>query len=148
MSWRWFSKSSLLLLHGESVAEHGGSAGLRDEGLLDSALARPQNLLAYADPATPPDFAALAASYTVGLAKNHPFVDGNKRAAFLATGLFLYVNGYRLNASQTEATIAILAVATGDMNEDEFAVWLREHAAPRATSDFPSSHSTRDANSY
>ena len=104
MTWRWITKSSLLLLHGESVAEHGGSAGLRDEGLLDSALGRPLNLLAYADRATLPDFAALAASYTVGLAKNHPFVDGNKRAAFLATGLFLYLNGYRLNASQTEAT--------------------------------------------
>lgn len=132
MSWRWITKSSLLLLHGESVAEHGGSAGLRDEGLLDSALGRPQNLLAYADQATPPDFAALAASYTVGLAKNHPFVDGNKRAAFLATGLFLYLNGYRLNATQTEATIAMLAVATGDLTEHEFAAWLRTHAAPRA----------------
>lgn len=132
MTWRWMTKSSLLLLHGESVAEHGGSAGLRDEGLLDSALGRPLNLLAYADPAAPPDFAALAASYTVGLAKNHPFVDGNKRAAFLATGLFLYLNGYRLNASQTEATITMLAVATGDLTEDEFSAWLRTHAAPRA----------------
>ncbi len=136
MSWRWITKSSLLLLHGESVAEHGGSAGLRDEGLLDSALGRPQNLLAYADAATPPDFAALAASYTVGLAKNHPFVDGNKRAAFLATGLFLYLNGYRLQASQTEATIAMLAVATGELTEDEFAAWLREHAARRAAGKF------------
>jgi death-on-curing protein len=132
MSWRWITKSSLLLLHGESVAEHGGSVGLRDKGLLDSALGRPQNLLACTDAATPPDFAALAASYTVELAKNHPFVDGNKRAAFLATGLFLYLNGYRLQASQTEATIAMFAVATGDLTEDEFAAWLREHAAHRA----------------
>lgn len=131
MTWRWITKSSLLLLHGESVAEHGGSAGLRDEGLLDSALGRPLNLLAYADPAAPPDFAALAASYTVGLAKNHPFVDGNKRAAFLATGLFLYLNGYRLNASQADATITMLAAAAGELTEDEFAVWLRKHAVSR-----------------
>lgn len=131
MSWRWVSKPALLLLHGESVAEHGGAAGLRDEKLLDSALGRPQNLLAYADPAAPPDFADLAASYTIGLAKNHPFLDGNKRAAFLATGLFLYLNGYQLNATQAEAGIAIFAVAGGDMSEDEYAAWLRVHAAPR-----------------
>lgn len=131
MKWRWISKPALLLLHDESLAEHGGGAGLRDEGLLGSALGRPLNLLAYADPSAPPDFAALAASYTIGLAKNHPFVDGNKRAAFLATGLFLYLNGYRLNATQTEATIAMLAVATGDLTEEEFADWLRTHAALR-----------------
>lgn len=133
MTWRWLSKPALLLLHGESVAEHGGSAGLRDEGLLDSALARPLNLVAYASPAEPPDVAALAASYTVGLAQNHPFVDGNKRAAFLATGLFLYLNGYRLNASQADATITILALAAGDLSESEFTAWLRAHAAPRAS---------------
>lgn len=131
MTWRWISKSSLLLLHGESLAEHGGGAGLRDEGLLDSALARPLNLVAYASAANPPDVAALAASYTVGIAKNHPFVDGNKRAAFLATGLFLYLNGYRLEASQAEATLTMLAVATGDINEEEFAMWLRTHAVLR-----------------
>ena len=129
MTWRWITKSALLLLHGESLAEHGGAAGLRDEGLLDSALGRPLNLLAYADPAQPPDFAALAASYTVGLAKKHPFVDGHKRAVFLATGLFLYLNGYRLNASQADATLTMLAVATGDITEEEFAAWLRAHAS-------------------
>lgn len=131
MTWRRITKAALLLLHGESLAEHGGGAGLRDEGLLDSALGRPLNLLAYADPAEPPDFAALAASYTVGLAKNHPFVDGNKRAAFLATGLFLYLNGYRLQASQADATLTMLAVATGDITEEEFAAWLRAHASLR-----------------
>ncbi|MDB5779021.1 MAG: death-on-curing family protein [Polaromonas sp.] len=131
MSWRWISKPALLLLHGESLAEHGGLEGLRDEGLLDSALGRPLNLLAYADPAPPPDVAALAASYAVGLAKNHPFVDGNKRAAFLATGLFLYLNGYRLNASQADATITVFALAAGDITENEFADWLRAHAAAR-----------------
>ena len=127
MTWRWITKSALMLLHGESLAAHGGGEGLRDEGLLDSALARPLNLLAYAAADTPPDVAALAASYTVGLAKNHPFVDGNKRAAFLATGLFLYLNGYRLEASQADATLTMLAVATGDISEDAFAASLRQH---------------------
>ena len=128
MSLRWITKSALMLLHDESLATHGGGEGLRDEGLLDSALARPLNLLAYADADAPPDVAALAASYTVGLAKNHSFVDGNKRAAFLATGLFLYLNGYRLQASQAEATITMLQVATGDIMEEAFAGWLRLHA--------------------
>ena len=131
MSWRWITRSALLLLHDESLAEHGGAAGLRDEGLLDSALGRPLNLLAYADPSAPPDFAALAASYTLGLAKNHAFVDGNKRAAFLATGLFLYLNGYRLNVSQAKATITMLAVASSEMTEDGYAAGLRAHASPR-----------------
>lgn len=133
MTWRWVSKTALLLLHDESLAEHGGASGLRDAGLLDSALLRPQNLLAYADPATPPDFAALAASYTLGLAKNHPFVDGNKRAAFLATGLFLYLNGYRLTASQANATLTMLGVAAGEVDEEEFAAWLRRNAERRQT---------------
>ena len=129
MSWRWIDRRSLLLLHGESVAEHGGGDGIRDEGLLDSALARPQNQLAYGKP----DFADLAASYCVGLAKNHPFVDGNKRVAFLSMGLFLGLNGYRLQATQVEATLTILAVAGSDMSEAELAQWIREHAAKQRT---------------
>ena len=84
MNWRWISKQALMLLHGESLATHGGREGMRDEGLLESALMRPQNTVAYADADNPPDAAALAAGYGVGIAKNHPFVDGNKRAAFLA----------------------------------------------------------------
>ena len=131
MSWRWISKSSLLLLHGESLSTHGGAAGLRDEGLLDSALARPLNLVAYAQADQAPDIAALAASYTSGIAQNHPFVDGNKRAAFLATGLFLYLNGYRLNASQASATINVLGLAASELSENDFAAWLRSHIAPR-----------------
>ncbi len=131
MSWRWITKAALLILHAESVSEHGGSAGLRDEGLLDSALARPLNLLAYADAQSLPDMAALAASYTAGLSQNHAFVDGNKRAAFLATGLFLYLNGARLNASQADATLTMLAVASGDLTEDAFAAWLRERISLR-----------------
>ena len=131
MSWRWISKQALVLLHGESLATHGGREGMRDEGLLESALMRPQNIVAYADADNPPDAAALAASYGVGLAKNHPFVDGNKRAAFLAVGLFLYLNGLRLQATQTDATLTMLAVAAGDITEEAFAAWLREHAAVR-----------------
>ncbi|KZT14673.1 death-on-curing protein [Acidovorax sp. GW101-3H11] len=131
MSWRWISKQALVLLHGESLATHGGREGMRDEGLLESALMRPQNIMAYADADNPPDAAALAASYGVGLAKNHPFVDGNKRAAFLAVGLFLYLNGLRLQATQTDATLTMLAVAAGDITEEAFAAWLREHAVAR-----------------
>ena len=127
MSWRWISKRALLLLHAESLAEHGGGVGMRDEGLLDSALARPLNLVAYGDP----DFAALAASYGVGVAKNHPFVDGNKRAALLATGLFLYSNGYKLTATQADTTITMLGVAAGEVSEDAFAAWLRQHSTAR-----------------
>jgi death on curing protein len=126
-SWKWVNRQALLLLHEESLAEHGGASGLRDEGLLDSALARPVNLALYETP----DAAALAASYGVGLAKNHPFVDGNKRAAFLAVGLFLMANAYRLRATQAEATLAVLSVAAGDMDEASFAAWLREHIQPR-----------------
>ena len=131
MSWRWVSKQALVLLHGESLATHGGREGMRNEGLLESALMRPQNIVTYADPAHPPDVAALAASYGVGLAKNHPFIDGNKRAAFLAVGLFLYLNGQRLQATQTDATLTMLAVAAGDLSEEAFAVWLRAHTGPR-----------------
>ena len=127
MSWRLITKSALLL-HGESLATHGGGEGLRDEDLLGSALARPLNLVAYADAHTPPDVAALAANYTVGLAKNNLFVDGNKRTAFLGTGLFLYLNDYRLDALQADATIVMLAVATGDITQDAFAGWLHLHA--------------------
>ena len=127
MTWRWIDKGALLLLHDESLAEHGGRAGLRDEGLLDSALNKPLNLLAYGEP----DFADLAASYASGLAKNHPFVDGNKRAAFLAVGMFLYLNGFRLQATQADATLTVLGLASGEVSEVEFANWLRRCAIPR-----------------
>jgi len=127
VNWRWVDKQALLLLHDESLAEHGGASGIRDEGLLDSALGRPLNLDAYGTP----DFAGLAASYAIGLAKNHAFIDGNKRAAFLATGLFLRLNGYRLNVSQVDATLTMLAVAAGEMDEADFAGWLRSHCVKR-----------------
>ena len=131
MSWCWISKQALVLLHGESLATHGGSEGMRDEGLLESALMRPQNIVAYADANHPPDAATLAASYGLGIAKNHPFIDGNKRAAFLAVGMFLYLNGLRLQATQAEATVTMLAVAAGDISEATFAAWLRQHSAAR-----------------
>lgn len=127
MTWRWISRQALELLHGESLAEHGGAPGLRDEGLLESALARPINLAAYEEP----DVAALAACYGVGLAKNHAFVDGNKRAAFLSVGLFLALNGYRLKATQVEATLTMLSMAASEINEERFAEWIRAHLVKR-----------------
>lgn len=127
MSWRWVNRHALLLLHAESLAEHGGAAGLRDAGLLDSALARAQNLAAYGTP----DYAQLAAAYGFGLAKNHAFVDGNKRAAFLATGLFLALNGYRLTATQADATLTVLALAAGEIDEPAFVNWIRERSVKR-----------------
>lgn len=127
MKCRWIERRALELLHSESLAEHGGGSGLRVPGLLESALARPLNLVAYGKP----DFAELAAAYGVGIARNHPFVDGNKRAAFLAVGLFLHLNGFRLTATQVDATFAMLALASGDFDEAAFAAWLRAHSARR-----------------
>ena len=124
---RWISKQALLLLHDESLAEHGGASGIRDEGLLESALARPENLAAYGDPDTAP----LAAANCYGLAKNHPFIDGNKRAAFLAAGLFLALNGQRLVVSQAQATVTVLALAASEITEDAFAAWIRAHMVAR-----------------
>ena len=126
-SWRWVERKLLVLLHDESLAMHGGASGIRDEGLLDSALARAPNLAAYGES----DFADLAASYAYRLAKNHPFVDGNKGAAFLSVGLFLGLSGHRLTASQAEATVAMFGLAAGEIDEATFAAWLRERTAPR-----------------
>src|SRR5580704_1370329 len=123
----WLTRQALELLHSESIAEHGGADGLRDEGLFESALARPQNLHAY-DGVN--DVARLAASYAYGLAKNHAFVDGNKRVAFVAAGLFLYLNGYRLKADQAEAVLIVLSVAAGSFSEDELADWIRRNMKP------------------
>ena len=125
MTWNWVDKRVLLLLHDESLAEHGGASGLRDEGLLDSALARPLDLASYKKS----DVATLAASYAVGLAKNHPFVDGNKRTSFLAMGLFLFLNGHRLTATQADATVTMLAVAAGEIDEAVLAAWIRRNIA-------------------
>jgi death-on-curing protein len=126
---RWIDKEALLLLHAESLAEHGGLEGLRDEGMLDSALGRARNIDAY-EQAT--DAARLAAAYGFGIAKNRPFVDGNKRAAFLAVGLFLGLNGHRLVADKAEATRVMLAVAAGELPESSFAEWIKAHMRQRA----------------
>jgi death on curing protein len=122
---RWISKKALLLLHEESLAEFGGARGLRDEGLLDSALARAQNTHAYN-----PDsiMADLAASYGFGLAKNHAFVDGNKRAAYLCMGLFLAINGYQLKPNQVDAIETMLAVASGEIDEKALAAWIAKNS--------------------
>ena len=129
-TWKWVNREVLPLLHDESLAEHGGASGVRDDGLLKSALARPVNLNLYAEP----DVADLAAAYGIGLAKNHAFVDGNKRAAFLAVGLFLGLNGYRLSATQADATLTMLSVASGDLSEADFAKWIRKNLQPCKTS--------------
>ena len=125
MSWRWIDKRLLLLLHDKSLSLHGGASGMRDEGLLDSALARPLNMAAYGEP----DVADLAAAYGFGLAKNHPFTDGNKRTAFLAVGLFPRLNGYRLNATQTDATLTVLQMPSSEIVESALADWLRTNSA-------------------
>ncbi len=124
----WIDRRALLLLHGESLVLHGGAPGVRDEGLLDSALARPENLAAYGQP----DVFDCAAAYAFGLAKNHPFIDDNKRAGFLGAGLFLRLNGFRLTASQQDATLTMLALAASDITETAYADWLRAHTAPLA----------------
>ena len=127
MNWRWVDPNALLLLHDESNAEHGGASGFRDQSLFSSAMHRPVNQAAYGQP----DAAALAAAYGVGLAKSHVFIDGNKRVAFLAVGLFLALNGYRLVASQADVTLVMLGVAAGCVDEPGFADWLRQHIQAR-----------------
>jgi death-on-curing protein len=124
---KWISKKALLLLHEESLATFGGARGIRDEGLLDSALARPLNTHAYNEGST---IADLAASYAFGIAKNHAFVDGNKRASFLSIGLFLAINGYRLTADQVDAVETVLAVASGELGEQGLAAWIQSNMAP------------------
>jgi death on curing protein len=122
---KWIDKRALLLLHDESLATFGGATGLRDEGLLDSALGRAPNQWHY-DKSS--DLADLAAAYGFGLAKNHAFVDGNKRAAFLAIGLFLAINGRRLHADQVEAIRTMLSLAAGAVDETGLATWIRERS--------------------
>lgn len=125
-TWRWLNAEVLQAVHLEQLAEHGGGAGTRDQALFESALARPHNLAHYGNP----DVFDLAAAYAVGLAKNHPFVDGNKRTAYVAMELFLILNGTQLTADDASATLTMLAVAAGDIDEPTLAQWLREHASP------------------
>ena len=125
--WVWIERSVILAAHDEQLAEHGGSPGIRDAGLLDSALARPLNRAAYGKP----DAAELAAVYAYGLATNHPFVDGNKRVAFIALELFLALNGHRLAIDDVNCAMCMLAVAAGTMRETALADWIRRHSKGR-----------------
>lgn len=121
----WLDKVLALAIHDRQLAEHGGGSGVRDESLLDSALARPQQLFAYGDPA--PDLAALAASLASGIARNHPFVDGNKRTAHVCYRVFLALNGAEFEASDEDKYVTMLGLAEGSLSETEFASWLRQH---------------------
>lgn len=121
--WRWLSIRSVLAIHAEQLAEHGGGTGVRDRALLESALARPLNLAAYGAP----DAAALAAAYAYGIARNHPFVDGNKRTAFVASVTFLLRNGFELDATEPDAVLTFVALASGKLTEEALASWFREH---------------------
>ena len=125
--WVWIDTRAIQVIHDEQLAEHGGGAGVRDPGLLESALSRPVNLAAYEKP----DAAALAASYAVGLAKNHPFVDGNQRTAFVALELFLGLNGFELAAEDVNCVVTMLAVAAGEIDEAAVAAWIRQHMVKR-----------------
>ena len=120
--WVWIDPAVVLAVHEEQLAEHGGAAGVRDVGLLESALARPRHLAHYGEP----DACELAAAYAFGLARNHPFIDGNKRSAFVATELFLLLNGWRLAATDGDCVLVMLNLAAGDIDEAPFAAWLRD----------------------
>lgn len=122
----WVLREVVLIAHEQSLAEFGGAAGTRDEGLLDSALSKPENLFAYGTPSV----FELAASYGFGLVRNHPFIDGNKRIGFIVAVVFLQLNGWRLEASEVDATLRTLALAAGELSEAEFAEWLRAHSRP------------------
>jgi len=121
----WITTRLALAIHDRQLAEHGGITGLRDENLLDSALARPRNLLAYSS--EPPPLSQLAAAYTFGIAKNHPFLDGNKRTATVVCETFLNLNGYHLTADDQMLCVTILQLAAGNLSEDELAAWLKQH---------------------
>ena len=124
--WTWLAPGLIQAVHDEQLAEHGGGAGVRDANLLASALARPQQLAHYGAP----DAAELAASYGFGISRNHPFVDGNKRTAFVAMELFLALNGFELMASDAECGVNMLDLAAGKLPESEFANWIRSHIEP------------------
>jgi death on curing protein len=123
---RWLSRQVIEAMNAELIREHGGSHGIRDDGLIDSALARPRNRWGYGES----DLSGLAAAYCYGLVKNHGFIDGNKRIAFMAAYVFLSVNGLELEAPETEAYMAVVDLASGGITEDEFAAWLKDRAHP------------------
>jgi death-on-curing protein len=119
-AWRWVREDSVLAIHAAQIAEHGGLSGIRDLALVQSALARPRNLVAYGNP----DEAALAAAYAYGLARSHGFSDGNKRTAFVVALVFLLANGFEMTASDVDSVTTMLAVASGQMTEDALAKWF------------------------
>ena len=124
--WVWVTPAVAEAAHAEQIAEHGGGGdGLRDRGLFESAMARPHNQMLYGDP----DAAALAAAYAYGLARNHAFIDGNKRIAAVVSETFLLLNGYRLTATDAELVVAFLELAAGNLTETDLADWFREHIA-------------------
>ncbi|QUT04542.1 type II toxin-antitoxin system death-on-curing family toxin [Sphingobium phenoxybenzoativorans] len=122
---RWIAQDIILAVHDRQLAEHGGGSGIRDQGLLESALARPLNRWSYGED----DLATLAACYAFGIARNHPFVDGNKRTAWVAARLFLVINDATLIFEKADAIATMLALASGDLPEDELALWFRERLA-------------------
>ena len=121
--WIWVEIDVAVATHAEQLAEHGGAAGVRDRSMLESAMARPQNLVAYGDP----DIADLAASYAFGIARNHPFVDGNKRTAAVVSETFLVLNGRRLDCTDVELVVTFLSLAAGEMAVEALAGWYRAH---------------------
>ena len=124
--WVWVTPAVAEAAHAEQIAEHGGGGdGLRDRGLFESAMARPHNQMLYGDP----DAAALAAAYAYGLARNHAFIDGNKRIAAVVSETFLQLNGYRLTATDAELVVAFLELAAGNLTETDLADWFRQHIA-------------------
>lgn len=127
----WIAKAVVLAIHDAQLSEHGGAVGIKDEGLLDSALARPANLTSYGDP----DIFDLAAAYAYGISRNHPFVDGNKRVSLVTTELFLDLNGYALDADDADCLIQWLALAAGELSEAQLAAWLRKHCHSHSADD-------------
>ena len=123
--WTWVALEVAEAAHAEQLAEHGGAEGLRDRGMLESAMARPLQLAAYGEP----DLAALAAAYAFGIARNHPFVDGNKRTAAVVSETFVGLNGHTVEASDAEVVVCFLALAAGELSEDELADWFRQRIA-------------------
>lgn len=120
----WILKETVLGLHEQSLSDHGGTSGIRDEGLLESALGKPQNQFAYGSP----NIFDLAASYAYGLVKNHPFLDGNKRTGFVTAVLMLELNGWSFHAPEADAAIRTLALAAGEMTETAYAAWLESNS--------------------
>jgi death-on-curing protein len=123
---KWVLPGAVIAIHEDQIVEHGGSFGIRDQGLLESALARPQNLFAYGSPS----MAEMAAAYAAGIIKNHPFVDGNKRTGFVVALMFLERNGFSFTATEADATSATLALAAGESSQEQFARWLEANSRP------------------